>query len=93
MEVAIWFQHPSMGINETFAGNDADEIVGAMKSRVAKNSPFAMRLLIGGMSRAMFMQEVVKRYNDYANKTLTMPNSSEEFLELMQSEGIAKIAL
>jgi len=89
--VTVNFRSPAMEINETFAGDDADEIVGAMKSRIAKNSPFAMRLLIGGMSKAMFMQEVVNRYNDYANKPLTMPDSSEEFLELMQREGIAAI--
>ena len=93
MKATVEFRHLAMEINETFTGNDADEIVGAMKSRVAKNSPFALRLLIGGMSKAKFTQEVVTRYNDYANKTLTMPNSSEEFLELMQREGIAKIAL
>lgn len=91
MQVEVRFEHPAMKVNETFSGNDADEIVDAMRKRVAKDLPFAMRLVVNNMANVFFAREVVTRYNQQEKKTLPPPVTSEEFLEMMQQEGVATI--
>ena len=91
MEVTVNFQHPAMAVNETFAGSDADAIVTAMRKRVAKDLPFAMRLIVNNMANVFFAREVVTKYNEYAKKNLPPPVTTEEFLEQMRQEGVAII--
>ena len=91
MQVSVKFNHSAMAINETFAGDDADAIVTAMRKRVAKDLPFAMRLVVNNMANVFFAREVVTRYNEYEKKKLPPPVTSEEFLEQMRQEGVAVI--
>jgi hypothetical protein len=91
MRVKVNITQDNMTINETFSGRDAEEVVAAMKSRVARELPFALRLAAGAMSPLMFAQEVVKRYNSNQKKNLSVPNSCAEFLSLASNEGLAII--
>jgi hypothetical protein len=91
MQVAVRFNHPAMKVDETFSGNDADDIVAAMRKRVAKDLPFTMRLVVNNMSNVFFAREVVTRYNQHEKKNLPPPVTSEEFLGMMQQEGVATI--
>jgi hypothetical protein len=91
MRVRIRFQQDKVNINEVFDGATAEEIVGKMKERVRKELPFALRLLVGGMSNLMFAQETVKRYNEAQKKSLPPPRSCEEFLKMAQAEGLATL--
>jgi len=81
---------PEINVNETFSGNTPEEIVTAMKARVAKEMPFLMRPFVNSMSALAFAQEVVKRYNSNARKALPPPQSCQEFLTQAQAEGFAE---
>ncbi|HZO87094.1 MAG TPA: hypothetical protein VFB38_02055 [Chthonomonadaceae bacterium] len=91
MKVRLHFRQDKIHIDEEFAGKSADEVVGAMKARVMKELPFAMRLVVGTMSNLGFAQEVVRRYNESQKKSLPVPESCAEFLTLAQGEGLATI--
>ena len=52
---------------------------------------FAARLVINAMSPVAFVQEVVRRYNKQAGKSLPIPDSCEDFLRTGESEGILTI--
>ena len=91
MKVKVNISQPEIKVNETFSGSTPEEIVGAMKSRVAKEMPFLMRPIVNAMSSLAFAQEVVKRYNANMKKTLAAPQSCQEFLTLAQSEGFAEV--
>jgi hypothetical protein len=91
MKVNVNIKHDNMTINETFSGANAEAIVTAIKARVVKELPFALRLLAGGMSPLMFAQETVKRYNETMKTNVRRPNSCEDFLQLAQEEGLATI--
>jgi hypothetical protein len=79
-------------VNEMFEGTSADEVVGKMKARVARELPFAMKMVVNSMSNLMFTQEVVRRYNDFKKLTLPLPNSCEAFLTLAQEQGLAMLS-
>ena len=89
MKIQVNITHANMTINETFNGKTAEEVVGAMKSRVAKELPFALRLAANAMGNLMFAQEVVKRYNDSEKKNLDLPKSCDEFITLAEEQGFA----
>ena len=91
MKVHINIQHPPITVNETVTGANADEIIGKVKARVAKDLPFAMRLMVNGMSNLMFAQEVVKRYNSAMKKSVPAPQSCDEFLKFAQAQGFAVV--
>ena len=91
MKVHVTIDHPAMSVDEIFSGSNADEVVGAMKARVAKALPFTQRLAVSAASNLMFVQEVVKRYNANQQLNLPIPNSSEEFLQMAQTQGFATI--
>jgi hypothetical protein len=81
-----------IAVNETFEGTSADEVVGKMKARVARELNFAMKMVVNSMSNLMFAQEVVRRYNDFKSLTLPLPNSCDEFLTLAQEQGLATLS-
>lgn len=89
MKVHVSVQQPNLNVNEDFEGENAEELVGKMKARVAKELPFAMRMMVNAMSNLMFAQEVVKRYNQTMKKEIPQPQSCEEFLTLAQEQGFA----
>jgi hypothetical protein len=91
MRVNVNTTMENMKINETFTGKDAEEVVAAMKARVARESNFALRLMINAASPLMFVQEAVRRYNDSQKKNLPIPNSCADFLKLAEMEGFATI--
>lgn len=91
MKVRVNISQDKIQINETFTGNTADDIVAAVKTRLVRELPFALRLVAGGMSNLMFAQEVVRRYNAQQKRTLPLPNSCAEFLQLAQQEGFATV--
>lgn len=91
MIVSVNIAQDNIKINETFQGANAEEIVSAVKARVVRELPFAMRLIAGGMSSLMFVQELVKQYNASKKTHLPIPNSCAEFLTLAQEQGFAKI--
>lgn len=81
----------AISVNESFDGSTADEIVGKMKSRVARELSFPMKMAVNAMGNLMFAQEVVRRYNDARKKAVSIPTSCQEFLTLAQENGIATI--
>ena len=91
MKVRVNINQQGVEINEVFSGNTAEDIVHAMKSRVARELNFALRMVINGMSELSFAQEVVRRYNENARKNVPIPNSCEQFLQSAQSEGFASM--
>jgi len=91
VKVQVHINESGLVVNEVFTGTNADDIVGAMKARVAKEVNFALRIVINGMSNLSFAQEVVKRYNENKRKNLPLPTNCAEFLSSAQAEGFAKI--
>jgi hypothetical protein len=91
MKVHVKIDQDSINVDEAFAGNTADEIVGQMKARVARELSFAMRLGLNALSNLAFAQEVVKRLNQAHKLNLPIPNSCDEFLRLAQEQGYATI--
>lgn len=91
MRVHINIDQQGLTVKETFAGKSADEVVGAVKARVTRELPFALRIAVGAMSNLHFAQEVVRRYNNAQKRNLPLPTSCEEFLNLAQSQGFAII--
>ena len=91
MKIRVSINQQGMEVNEVFSGNNADEVVGAIKARVAKELNFALRIIVKGMSNLSFAQEVVKRYNESNNKNIPIPASCDEFLSTAQHEGLATL--
>ena len=89
MKVHVNINQQGINVDEVVEGATADEVVGKMKARVARELNFAMRLALNAMSNLMFAQEVVKRYNDNQRQNLPIPNSCDEFLTLAQQQGFA----
>ena len=67
-------------VNETFAGRNADEVVGKLKARVLPELNFALRLMVNSFSNLRFAQEIVRRYNEREKTNYPVPNSCWEFL-------------
>ena len=91
MRVKVQINQSEIQVNETFSGNTPEEIVMAMKARVAKEMPFLMRPFVNAMGTVAFTQEVVKRYNADSKKNLPSPQSCQEFLTMAQEEGFAEM--
>jgi hypothetical protein len=91
MKVHVKINQDNFKVDESFTGANADELVGKMKARVAKELNFAMRLALNAMSNLAFAQEVVKRLNAAKKLNLPIPNSCDEFLQLAQQQGFAEI--
>ena len=91
MKVHINVSLEGISVNEGFEGATADEIVGKMKSRVARELSFPMKMALNAMSSLMFAQEVVRRYNSYKKLSLPLPVSSQEFLTLAAEQGLAEV--
>lgn len=88
MKVRVNIDRDNIKINNTFSGANADEIVGALKSRVAQDLPFAMRLLVNSMGNLAFAQEMVRRYNSAQQQNIPLPQTCDEFLKLAETAGI-----
>jgi hypothetical protein len=91
MKVHVSVALEGMAVNESFEGVTAEEIVGKMKARVARELGFALKFAVNAMSSLMFAQEVVRRYNDSKKLNLPLPASCQEFLSLAQQQGLATI--
>ena len=91
MKVKVRYDAPGMEVDETFSGATAEEVVSAMKRRVAAEAGFAVRLMVGSMSPLGFVQEVVRRYNRQKGRSLPIPSTCEQFLKLAEAEGIARV--
>ena len=91
MNVHVNVSLEGLSVNETFEGSTADEIVGKMKARVARELSFPMKMAVNAMGNLMFVQEVVRRYNDVKKLALPLPKSSDEFLTLAQEQGLATL--
>jgi hypothetical protein len=91
MKVRVTYEAPGLRIDEIFIGPTCEVVLMAMKHRAASEAGFAARLVINGMSMMGFAQEVVRRYNRSAGKSLPIPETCQEFLRLAESEGIATI--
>jgi hypothetical protein len=91
MRLHVTINQQGLSVDETFTGRDADEVVGSIRSRVARDLPFAMRLVVGSMSNLAFAREVVKRYNDAHKLNLASPTSCQEFITQAQAQGFATI--
>src|SRR5690242_19030946 len=79
MKVFVNVALEGMAINEAFEGSTADEVVGKMKARVARELNFMMKMAVNAMSNLQFAQEVVRRYNDMKKLRLPLPTSCQEF--------------
>ena len=91
MKVRIKVEHPQLKVDEVVSGRNAEEIVTTVKGNVAKKVPFALRLLINGMSPLGFAQEIVKRYNAEMKTNEPKPASCEEFLISAEKLGFVTI--
>jgi hypothetical protein len=91
MRVRVSYSTSDIQIDEVFDGANADAIVSAMQRLVAARAGFAIRLLINSLSPLQFAQQVVTRYNETLNKSISMPRSCAEFISLGQSEGIVEV--
>lgn len=91
MKVNVNINNPNMKLNETFSGPNADAVVAAMKARVLKELPFALRLAANALSPLMFAQEAVKRYNESMKTNIPRPNTCEEFIKFAVDNGFATI--
>ncbi|MCS6777628.1 MAG: hypothetical protein RMJ43_10545 [Chloroherpetonaceae bacterium] len=91
MKVHVHIDHPRMQVNETFTGDNAEAVVAAMKARVARDMPFAMRMMVNAMSPLRFAQEAVKKYNENMKTSIALPSTCEEFLQLAEQHGLATI--
>jgi hypothetical protein len=91
MKVHVKIDQDNFSVDETFTGANADDLVGQMKARVAKELNFAMRLALNAMSNLAFAQEVVKRLNQAKKLDLPIPKNCDEFLQLAQQQGFAQI--
>ena len=91
MRVHVNVSLEGMSVNEAFEGSSADDIVGKMKARVARELSFPMKMVVNGMSSLSFAQEVVRRYNSLKKLMLPLPASCQEFLTLAQAQGLASV--
>ena len=91
MKIHVTIDQPQINVDEIFTGDNATDVVRAMKARVTRELPFALRLVAGAMSEQMFAQEVVRRYNDTSKQNLPIPTTCEEFLKLAQEQGFATL--
>ena len=91
MKVHVNVSLEGMSVNEMFEGITADEIVGKMKARVARELSFPMKMALNAMGNLMFAQEVVRRYNTFKKLALPLPASTQEFLTLAQEQGLASV--
>jgi hypothetical protein len=89
MKIHVNVSLEGMSVNEAFEGSTADEIVGKMKARVARELSFPMKMAVNAMGNVMFAQEVVRRFNGYKKLSLPLPTTSQEFLTLAQEQGLA----
>lgn len=92
MQVHVKISQENVNVDELFTGATADEVVGNVKTRVARDAPFFLRPMVNGMSNLMFAQEVVRRYNTKTKQDLPIPQSCDEFLTLAQQQGFATVA-
>ena len=88
MRVRVQYNTPQVSVDEVFSGTSADEIVAAMQKAVASRLTFLMKPFVLGMSTTQFSQEVVRRYNEAAGRSVASPQSAQEFLTLGRAEGI-----
>lgn len=91
MKVRVNYKSKQMSVDEVFTGETEEAVVAAMQKAVAAKVNFAVRLFVNTMSPLQFAQEVVKRYNEAADKEVPSPRSCKEFIELGQAEGIATV--
>ena len=89
MKVRVTYNSPQMGVDEVFSGDSPEDVVRAMQRAVAAKVNFALRILVNSLSPLSFAQEVVKRYNEATRKSVPLPRSCAEFLELGEKEGLA----
>jgi hypothetical protein len=87
MKIHVTTQEEGMKIDSDFEGATADEVVGAMKSKVAKEITLALRPFVNAMSPLAFAQEVTRRYNAKNKTSEPLPKSCAEFIEKGQQMG------
>ena len=89
MKVHVKISMEGISVDEPFEGATAEDVVGKMKSRVAKELNFAMKLAVNAMSSQMFAQEVVKEYNKFKKTNLALPANCQAFIDLAIEQGFA----
>ena len=78
-------------IDETFEGQNADDILRKAKNEAAQRAPFLMRAIINNMSDLGFAGEVVKRSNQEEKRGDALPQSAQEFLDWAVQRGFVTI--
>ena len=66
-------------------------VVSVMKAEAANRANFMVRVLVRSLTPLAFAQQVVSRYNEALGRTIPVPRSCAEFLELGKDEGIVTV--
>lgn len=93
MSVQVHIDRPPIKVKETFAGRNAEEIVGKLKQRVLPELNFAQRLMVSSFSNLRFAQEIVNRYNAKEKTDYPVPNSCWDFLKSAETMGYVTIQI
>ena len=91
VKVRVTYRTPDISVDEVFVGESAEAVVTSAQRHVGSRVNFAVRLLVNSLGPVQFAQEVVRRYNDAFKRSLPLPRSCAEFLELAAAEGLVTI--
>jgi hypothetical protein len=86
MKVRVTMEVVGRKIDEVLSGPNADEIVGAAKSKVARELGWK-GLFLTPLTPLAFAQMAVKQYNEAHRANYTIPNTCDEFLKLGEGLG------
>ena len=80
MKLHVHFDTPELRVDEVVEGQNAEAVVAAMQSRVAKELGFIKGAVVRSMSPLAFAQQATRMYNSAMKTSAPIPATCEEFL-------------
>ena len=80
MKLHVHFDTPELRVDEVVEGPNAETVVAAMQSRVAKELGFIKGAVVRSMSPLAFAQQATRMYNNAMKTNAPIPATCEEFL-------------